>query len=51
MEGRALVNDENSHHALRKMSAIGLWLKQQQRDNGHIEYNNPKEIMQLMECS
>ena len=51
MEGKALVNDENSHHALRRMAGIGLYLKQQQRDGNEINYNNPSEIMQLMECS
>ena len=34
MSGRILVNDQNSHHALRKMAGIGLYLKQQQRDRG-----------------
>lgn len=51
MEGKALVNDENSHHALRKMAGVGLYLKQQQRDGNEISYNNPGEIIQLMECS
>jgi len=51
MEGRALVNDENSHHALRKMAGIGLWLKQQQRDGQQVQYNNPAELLQLIESS
>lgn len=51
MEGKALVNDENSHHALRKMAGIGLWLKQQQRDGQEVQYNNPTEFLQLIECS
>ena len=46
-----MVNDENSHHALRKMAGLGLFLKQQQRDNGTISYNNPQELLQLLQCS
>lgn len=48
---KAIVNDENSHHALRKMAGIGLYLKQQQRDAGVISYNNPQELLQLLQCS
>ena len=51
LTGKALVNDENSHHALRKMAGIGLYLKQQERDSGTISYNNPQELMQLLQCS
>lgn len=51
MQGKRVVNDENSHHALRKMAGIGLYLKQQQRDSGEITYNNPAELMQLLECA
>ncbi len=57
MEGRALVNDENSHHALRRMAGIGLYLKQQQRDikkqnsEKQVDYNNPQELLELMECA
>lgn len=51
MSGKPLVNDENSHHALRKMAGIGLYLKQQQRDMGTISYNNPQELLQLLQCS
>ena len=36
MQKKALVNDENSHHALRKMAGLGLYFKQQQRDNKQI---------------
>ena len=36
MSGRSLVNDQNSHHALRKMAGLGLYLKQQQRDRGKM---------------
>ncbi len=46
-----MVNDENSHHALRKMAGLGLYLKQQQRDTGTISYNNPQELLQLLQCS
>lgn len=49
--GQAMVNDENSHHALRKMAGLGLYLKQMQRDNGEISYNNPQELLYLLECS
>ncbi len=49
--GKAMVNDENSHHALRKMAGLGLYLKQMQRDNGEISYNNPQELLYLLECS
>lgn len=51
LSGKPMVNDENSHHALRKMAGLGLWLKQQQRDNGIISYNNPQELLYLLECS
>lgn len=51
VSGKAMVNDENSHHALRKMAGIGLYLKQQQRDNGQISYNNPQELLALLRCS
>lgn len=51
IEGKALVNDESSHHALRKMAAIGLWLNQQKRDRGLIEYNNPTELLGLIQAS
>lgn len=49
--GKALVNDENSHHALRKMAGIGLYLKQQQRDGQKPQYNNLQELQNLIEVS
>ena len=49
--GKSVINDENSHHALRKMAGLGLFLKQQQRDNDKISYNNPQELLQLLQCS
>ena len=49
--GRALVNDEKSHHALRKMAGIGLYLKQQQRDREQVSYNNPQELLTLLDAS
>lgn len=49
--GRALVNDENSHHALRKMAGIGLYLKQQQRDGQEVQYDNLSELQTLIEAS
>lgn len=51
MQGKAPVNDENSHHALRKLAGIGLYLKQEQRNNEKINYDNPGELIQLLECS
>lgn len=48
LSGNALVNDEGSHSALRKMAGIGLYLMQQQRDNGRVEYNNLHEFMDLV---
>lgn len=51
VDSKPLVNDENSHHALRKMAGLGLFLKQQQRDTGEIAYNNPQELLQLLKCS
>lgn len=51
ISGQALVNDENSHSALRKMSGIGLYLMQQKRDRGTVEYNNPNELISLVEDS
>ena len=51
LSGKPLLNDENSHHALRKMAGLGLYLKQQQRDTGEISFNNPQELLQLLQCS
>ena len=51
LTGRAIVNDENSHHALRKMAGLGLYLKQQQRDTKEVSFNNPQELLQLLQCS
>lgn len=48
---RALVNDENSHHALRKMAGIGLYLKQQQRDGKKVQYDNLQELQTLIDTS
>lgn len=50
-EGRALVNDEASHHALRKMAGIGLFLNQQKARGEKIEYNNADELIELLEAS
>lgn len=50
-QGRALVNDEASHHALRKMAGIGWFLCQQKTREGKIEYNNPNEFLELVEAS
>lgn len=51
IDNKPLVNDENSHHALRKMAGLGLFLKQQQRDSNQVNYNNPQELLQLLVCS
>ena len=51
ISGKKLVNDQNSHHALRKMAGIGLYLKQQQRDKKEIMYDNPQELLELLSCS
>ena len=50
-QGRALVNDEASHHALRKMAGLGLFLNQQKIREGKVEYNNPSEFLELVEAS
>lgn len=50
-EGKPLVNDEASHHALRKMAGLGLYLSQQKRDGQEIQYNNPSELLELLEAS
>lgn len=39
------------HSALRKMAGVGLFLKQQHRDSGVISYNNPEELLHLLEDS
>lgn len=50
MSKRALVTDESSHSALRKMAGIGLYLMQQKREKGQdIDYNNFGELMDLIE--
>ncbi len=51
VNGRVLVNDENSHHALRKMAGIGLYLKQQQRDGQKVCFDNLTELQTLMASS
>ncbi len=56
INGKSLVNDENSHASLRKMSSIGLYLMQQKRDiekgfNNNISYDNINEYNQLEESS
>ena len=47
----AAMNDEASHHALRRMAGIGLFLTQQKSREGKAEYNNPSEFLELLECS
>ena len=50
-EGRALVNDEASHHALRSMADIGLFLNRQKYQGKEVEFNNPSQLMELLEAS
>lgn len=48
-ENKILVSDDKSHMALRKMVGIGLYLMQQNRDGGEIKYDNPGELLELLE--
>lgn len=50
ISGKALVNDEYSHSALRKMAGVGLYVMQQKRDNV-LDYNNLHELIDLIENS
>lgn len=50
INGEALVDDEKSHSALRKMAGIGLYLMQQKREN-KIDYNNYGEFIELIDNS
>lgn len=50
-EGRALVNDEASHHALRSMADIGLFLSRQHVREGKMVFDNPNQLMELLESS
>lgn len=50
-EGRALVNDEASHHALRRLAGIGLELNRLKTQEGRVAYNNPQEFLELVEAS
>lgn len=50
-EGRALVNDEASHHALRSMADIGLFLNRQKYKRQKVEFNNPHKLLELAEAS
>ena len=33
------------------MAGLGLFLKQQQRDNNEVSYNNPQELLYFLQCS
>lgn len=48
IRGERLVNDSQSHMALRKLAGIGLYLYQQKRDTKQISYNNPQELLELL---
>lgn len=50
-EGIALVNDEASHHALRKLAGVGLYLSQQKTREGSVKYDNAREFLELAEAS
>ena len=51
MKGQTLVDDEQSHSALRKMAGVGLYVMQQKREKGIMEYNNTGELINLIEDS
>ncbi len=48
VSGKSLVNDSQSHSALRKLADIGLFLYKQKRDNKTISYDNPQELLELL---
>lgn len=48
-KGRALVNDEASHTALTEMADIGLFLNKQKARGEKVEFNNPDQLMRLLE--
>lgn len=49
--GNALVNDVDSHCALRKMADIGLAFHQKLTNGEEVVYNNPEELCELIENS
>lgn len=49
--GRALVNDEASHTALTEMADIGLFLNRQKARDEKVEFNNPDQLLRLLEAS
>lgn len=50
-KGRALVNDEASHTALTEMADIGLFLNRQKARDEKVEFNNPDQLLRLLEAS
>lgn len=50
-ENKPLVEEDKSHQSLRKMAGIGLYLMQQKRDGNEINYDNPEELLDLIEDS
>lgn len=48
-KGRALVNDEGSHIALTEMADIGLFLNKQKARDEKVEFNNPEQLLRLLE--
>lgn len=48
VSGKVLVRDSQSHSALRKLAGIGLHLYKEKRDNNQISYNNPQELLELL---
>lgn len=50
-QNHPLVLDDESHMALRKMSGVGLYLMRQKRNGQVVEYNNPGELLDLIEHS
>lgn len=49
--GNALVNDVDSHCALRKMADIGLFFHQKLTKGEKLDYNNPEGLCELIENS
>ncbi len=49
--GRALVNDEASHTALTEMADIGLFLNRQKARGEKLEFNNPDQLLRLLQVS
>ncbi len=51
IKSESLVSDPISHIALRRTAGVGLYLMQQKRDTGTMNYNNSAEMMELLKAS